>query len=153
MPMSLLEWMVRTTMLVLAGLVTLAILGSIHAMSTEAGSPGGFATEPGVAPAPAPSEQEREAAPAEQRAPGSSEGRVEGAGASGTIVASAPPPAERTQRWLEAIAYALLGLAGLFAIALILLWQLLRQLRRVADSAERSRFPPEPGRAINADRA
>ena len=154
MTMGLLEWTVRTTMLVLAGLVTLAILGAIHAMSTDAGTPGGFPTrsEPVLAPAPAPPD---EAAPHQEPAPATSASRAQAgvAGEGGTVVAAAAPPPERPQRWLEAIAYALLGLAGLFTIGLILLWQLLRQLRRIADSAEGSRFPSEPPPGINADRA
>ena len=37
-------------------------------------------------------------------------------------------------RWLEAIAYALLALAGLLAIALLLLASAARDLKRIADS-------------------
>jgi hypothetical protein len=40
MPHGLLEWTVRTLMMVLAGLVTLSILGSIAAMSNQSGGAG-----------------------------------------------------------------------------------------------------------------
>jgi hypothetical protein len=138
MPMSLFEWTVRMAMLVVAGLVTLAILGSIHAMSTNAGT-SDFPAERVLAPAPSPSEVSPPSSPQSPREAVPDTGRTGGepaaAGGTGTIVA-APPPSERPHRWLEAIAYALLGLAGLFTIGLILLWQLLRQLRRIADAAE-----------------
>lgn len=139
--MSLFEWTVRTVMLVLAGLVTLAILHAIHAMSTDADAPApapagrwvpaeqaATQPEPQQQPAPQPVE-ENAAAPATQPGAG-------GSGVQQGAVAAAPPQDERLQRWVEAIAYALLALAGLAAIGLILLWQLLRQTRRLADAAE-----------------
>jgi hypothetical protein len=46
----------------------------------------------------------------------------------------APPSREDPGRWLEAIAYALLALAGLLAIALLLLASAVRDLRRIADA-------------------
>jgi hypothetical protein len=140
MVLGLIEWTVRMVMLVLAGLVTLAILHAMHAMSTDAGGP---APAPQGRPVPieqaAPQQQprtaprpveEQKAAPAPQREAGGSVAQE------GTAVAAAPPQDERLQRWVEAIAYALLALAGLAAIGLILLWQLLRQTRRLADAAE-----------------
>jgi hypothetical protein len=127
--MRALDWLFRTAMLALAGLVTLAMLASIAAISTEAG-PGGFiaggerrapepAAEPGL------DRPERTAAPSSQ---GDDE-MVAGTAASGAAKADRDPG-----RWLEAIAYALLALAGLLAIALLLLASAARDLKRIADS-------------------
>jgi hypothetical protein len=140
MAMSFIEWTVRTVLLVLAGLVTLAILHAIHAMSTDAGVP---ASAPGVRSLPAEqvaSQRQPQPAPQPVEENGTApapQAEANGAvGQGGIVAAAAPPQDERLQRWVEAIAYALLALAGLAAIGLILLWQLLRQTRRLADAAE-----------------
>jgi hypothetical protein len=50
-------------------------------------------------------------------------------------VAAAPPAAEdRQARWLEAIAYALLALAFLGALAVLMLWSIVRELRRIGEA-------------------
>jgi hypothetical protein len=116
-------------MLALAGLVTLSMLASIAAISTE-GGPGGFipggerrAAEP--APEPDLERPDRTVAP-------SAEDGIEAVGGAGRGAAA---KAEREPgRWLEAIAYALLALAGLLAIALLLLARGARDLKRIADS-------------------
>jgi hypothetical protein len=46
----------------------------------------------------------------------------------------APPEEERPERWLEAIAYALLAIAGLLALLLILLWRGVRALTGIAEA-------------------
>jgi hypothetical protein len=130
------EWLFRTAMLAMAGLVTLSILGSIAALSTEEG-PRGF-----LAGRPAPPAIEGEprsdaAAPAATAGPQAEEDG--GSGSELTSIAS-PEPAER---WLEAIAFALLALAGLSAIGLLLLWRAAREIGRGADALEAlSRRPP-----------
>ena len=49
--------------------------------------------------------------------------------------AAAQPPAEgEKERWLEAIAYALLALAGIGALAVLMLWNVVRELRRIGGS-------------------
>lgn len=126
-------------MLVLAGLVTLSILGSIAAMSNDVAA-GAFTVE---RRAPQPVEAGPEQVPSEpqpQSEPVPDEGIVEGVatgapGGAGAALAVPPNPLDEIARWLEALTYALLALAGLAAIGLILLWQALRQLRRIADSA------------------
>lgn len=139
MVLGLVEWTVRMVMLVLAGLVTLAILHAMHAMSVDSGG--------GPAPAPpgrtVPMEQaatQEQSAPQpveEQKAAQAPQPEAGGTAVQdGAVVAAAPAQDERLQRWVEAIAYALLALAGLAAIGLILLWQLIRQTRRLADAAE-----------------
>lgn len=135
------EWVVRTAMLVLAGLVTLSILGSIAAMSNDAAAPPGAGEAAPVRPAPGP-----ETVPRASEAPTPEPGEVAEAGAGGAApgtaaegaaIAAAPPPAEdRLARWLEAISYALLALAGLAAIGLLLFWRAARQLRRIAEALE-----------------
>jgi hypothetical protein len=130
------EWLVRTVMLVLAGLVTLSILGSIAAMSNQAGVPD-LRTQrerPVLAPAPAPEPADpRPSSPAET-SPAPAPQPQTPAGAE-LVAVPAPPEEERPERWLEAIAYALLAIAGLLALLLILLWRGVRALGRIADRA------------------
>ena len=133
MPHRLVDWTVRTLMLVLAGLVTLSMLGAISAMSNEAGRPGlNFTGPPPEAnprpPAdPAPAASQAGNGPARSSAP---------SGSGGEIVAVGTPRDEPGERWLEAIAWAMLALVFLGALALVLLFEAVRQLRRIASAAE-----------------
>jgi hypothetical protein len=119
-------------MLVMAGLVTLSILGSIAAMTNDPGT--GFAA--GDRPLiEAERTQEREAA----RAPSTSEGSKAAAVAAGdsrgaNLVAAGAAPEDKVARWLEAIAYALLAIAGVGALGVLMLWSVLRELRRISRS-------------------
>ena len=136
---SLAEWVVRTAMLVLAGLVTLSILGSIAAMSNQAGVPGlpaGVRDRPLTAPAPEPAPRQAEPVPPSPRptAPAAAPAGEGTAGPGETVAVAAPPEPPATERWLEAIAYALLAIAGLLAFLLILLWRGVRALRRIAEA-------------------
>jgi hypothetical protein len=141
MSANLIEWTVRMAMLVLAGLVTLAILGSIAAMSNDAAtvapaaSRGTAAVEAAPQPLPAPPAEAVPAVP--PAAPGAAR-RDPSPGAPAIAAGAAPPssPGDDAERWLEAIAYGLLALAGLFAIGLVLLWRGLWQLGRIADALE-----------------
>ena len=131
------EWVVRTVMLVLAGLVTLSILGSIAAMSNQAGVPD-LRTQrerPVLAPAPEPVPEQA------QPQPGTTAGtplaptpQTEAPAGTELVAVPAPPEEERPERWLEAIAYALLAIAGLLALLLILLWRGVRALRGIAEA-------------------
>ncbi len=131
MPMTPFDWIVRTAMLVMAGLVTLAILGAIAAMTNDPGTRFDAAGDrPLVEGQPA---EPRETAPA----PFTPEEGPEGTnvavappaeGRSVTAVAAAPAPAAR---WLEAIAYALLAVAGIGALGVLMLWSAVRELRRI----------------------
>ena len=130
------EWLVRTVMLVLAGLVTLSILGSIAAMSNQAGVPDRRSERerPVFAPAPEP-QPEPPAQPQPEIAPKPSPAPPQQAQApTGTelVAVPAPPEEERPERWLEAIAYASLAISGLLALLLILLWRGVRALDRIA---------------------
>jgi hypothetical protein len=128
---SVFEWLVRTVMLVLAGLVTLSILGSIAAVSNQAGVPGlsGERQRPVLAPAPEPQPHSDSPAPTPAPATAQTEPGTE------LVTVPAPPEEERPERWLEAIAYALLAIAGLLALLLVLLWRGVRALTRIADAA------------------
>ncbi len=133
MPMTIFDWIARTAMLAMAGLVTLSILGAIAAMTNDPGT--GFAA--GDRPLiEAERAREREAA----RAPsGPEEGNAAAAAApsgsrGSTIVAARTAPEDRVARWLEAIAYALLALAGVGALGVLMLWSIVRELRRIGAS-------------------
>jgi hypothetical protein len=128
-------------MLVLAGMITLSIVGSIAAIPS-----GSIEGRIGI------DQPERtipQEVPAEKAAPPVPEG-VEGEqakppsgtpGASGNAVI-APPPQEEPdpERWLEAITYALLALVGLAALATLILWRGLKERRRMADALEAISF-------------
>lgn len=126
-------------MLVLAGMITLSIVGSIAAIPSGSieGRIGIDQPQP-----PLPQQAAPETAPPlpkaleEERAePGTS--GTGGPGASGTAATAPPPPEEDdAERWLEAITYALLALAGLAALATLLLWRGLKERRRIADALE-----------------
>jgi hypothetical protein len=139
MPTTVFDWMFRTAMLVMAGLVTLSILGSIAAMTNDPGTRFAGGHRPVIEPAQEQEqEREREAAPQAQPTPG--EGNLAAAAPSGgegatAVAVPAPPPEEGEEtRWLEAIAYALLALAGIGALGVLMLWSLVRELRRMGRS-------------------
>jgi hypothetical protein len=136
---SVFEWLVRTVMLVLAGLVTLSILGSIAAVSNQAGVPGlsGERQRPVLAPAPEPQPQPtpRPQPSSDSPAPTPAPATAQTEPGTELVTVPAPPEEERPERWLEAIAYALLAIAGLLALLLVLLWRGVRALTRIADAA------------------
>lgn len=129
---KLAEWVVRTVMLVLAGLVTLSILGSIAALSEQSGIPGGFRERERPVAAPEPQPAQAQPTPEAQQNTSTANSPAEGAGEPSAV--PAPPEEERPERWLEAIAYALLAIAGLLALLLILLWRGVRALGRIAEA-------------------
>ena len=129
MPTTLFDWIVRTAMLAMAGLVTLSILGSIAAMTSDPGT--GFAggDRPRIEAEP---EGEREPAPAPSAPQEGNPTAAAPAEGRDTAVAAAPPAGEdREARWLEAIAYALLAIAGIGALGVLMLWSAVRELRRI----------------------
>jgi hypothetical protein len=132
MPTTIFDWIARTAMLAMAGLVTLSILGAIDAMTNDTGTRfsapadrpvirGEMAEEPEAAQAPLPPEAGNVAASPQ------AEGRA------GTAVAAEAPAEDKEARWLEAIAYALLALAGIGALAVLMLWNVVRELRRIGE--------------------
>ena len=125
-------------MLVLAGLVTLSILGSIAAISTNNGGTPMLPERRDAGSLPGASAPQDTADPELPRNIGASVRpetvkEVEAPDpAQASVPRTAPDP-----RWIEAVAYALLGLAGLVAIGLILVALAVRELRRIADAVER----------------
>jgi len=136
MPTTIFDWIARTAMLVMAGLVTLSILGAIAAMTNDPGIRFSAGDRPVMEGERA---EEREAAQAPER-PEEGNGVVAAApaGSQGSmIVAARPDPEDKVARWLEAIAYALLALAGVGALGVLMLWSLVRELRRIGRSPTR----------------
>jgi hypothetical protein len=130
MPMTIFDWIARTAMLAMAGLVTLSILGSIAAMTSDPGT--GFAAgdRPVIEGEPA-QDREKAQAPADSGEGDAAAAAVPAGSGAGSIAAARPAPDDGTARWLEAIAYALLALAGVGALGVLMLWSVLRELRRI----------------------
>lgn len=135
MPTTIFDWIFRTAMLAMAGLVTLSILGAVAAMTNDPGMRFAAVDRPAVEGEPA---REREAARATS---GSEAGNAtvpgEQSEVQGTIAAARPAPEDKVVRWLEAIAYALLALAGIGALGVLMLWNVARELRRIGRPSDR----------------
>lgn len=129
---SLLDWIGRVVMMVLAGLITLSIIGAISAIpSGPVGTRMGVGEAPPAPPVIAEPETER----IERRAAPAAAEPTPGAGTGLPLAAPERKDAD-SARWLEAITYALLALVGLAALACLLLW---RGLGRIARTLESSR--------------
>ena len=131
-----LDWAGRVVMLVLAGMITLSIIGAIAAIpsgsiETRMGmEPRDWpAPTPATEPQPIPEPQAAPAVPAPQAAP-------QAGAPAGTAIAPAPEKPFDPVPWLEAITYALLALVGIAAFAAILLLRALGHWRRSADALE-----------------
>lgn len=129
-----LDWVSRVVMLVLAGLVSLSIIGSIAAIPS--GSIASLDDDgPSYGPSPTrttePDQQQSFEAARGDQAPGMAGGEA------GTAIEVAPKEEEADPaRWLEAITYALIALVGLAALATLILWRTLHERRRIADALE-----------------
>jgi hypothetical protein len=131
------DWLGRVIMLVLAGMITLSIIGAIAAipsgsigtrMGVERTSwPEPSPVEPRPAPPPRP---QPEAEPQPEPAPPAATPAQE------TVAAAPAPKPDPLERWLESITYILLALAGIAAFATILFWRALGHWRRSADALE-----------------
>ncbi|HYW15532.1 MAG TPA: hypothetical protein VE891_05190 [Allosphingosinicella sp.] len=132
MPTTIFDWIARTAMLAMAGLVTLSILGAIAAMTNDPGTRFTVPRDrPQIAGEPAREGDERQAeAPSGPGEGNLAESAVPGSGGA-TTVAIRSTPEDKTARWLEAIAYALLAIAGVCALGVLMLWNVLRELRRL----------------------
>ncbi|HEX8309132.1 MAG TPA: hypothetical protein VF645_12025 [Allosphingosinicella sp.] len=131
MPTTIFDWIARTAMLAMAGLVTLSILGAIAAMTEDAGTrladPGGRPVIEGERA------QERERAEPPPPVEGNPvAAKAEGGGAGAAAVRASAQDEE--ERWLEAIAYALLAIAGIGALAVLMLRNVARELKRISGS-------------------
>lgn len=135
--MTLFEWLGRVIMLVLAGMITLSIIGAIAAIPSGS-LPDPMAVAERRPVPPQPQEQPTPASPApdprptpeEQEAPPSAPLREQ------VALAPAGPDKADPADWLEAITYALLALVGIAALATVIFWRMLHQRRRMADALE-----------------
>ncbi len=128
-----LDWAGRVVMLVLAGMITLSIIGAIAAIPSSV-----METRMGVEPRDWPIAQP-EAEP--QPLPVSPGRGAATSGArqippSGTVLAPPPEAPADAARWLEAITYGLLALVGIGLLVTVLLWRALGHWRRSADALE-----------------
>lgn len=130
-----LDTLTRIVMMVLAGMVSLSIIGAIATMSEGGGGPAGFVFDRQPQPVPADT-NETEAAPAATGEGGLRRSDAAGEGTAPVSAAAGPPPDE-SAKWREVIAYVLFALAGLVALLALILWRILAELRRAADAAER----------------
>lgn len=126
------DWLSRLVMLVLAGMVTLSIIGAIASIpSGSIGTRIGF--ERAEQPVPVDAVPGDEVAEAVEQL----EGNTTAAGAQTTVsVAAAAPPERQAEDWLEAITYALIALAGLAGLGCLILWRSLHRQSRIADALE-----------------
>lgn len=131
---STIDWFSRLVMLVLASLATLAMIGSFASMSYQPlgdAFPGRTAMREG---APAPTGTP--GAVAETSDSGESGNVTAAVGGGGTLVAvphTLQRETEEVARWLKALTYAVLALAGFAAAGVIALARIAWQLGRVAD--------------------
>ena len=132
--MTVFDWLGRVIMLVLAGMITLSIIGAIAAIPS-----GGLPERIGMVDREAPVPPDAQPSPAPAPAPRAAEetkGEGTGPGDDRASMASAAGQPVDPAEWLEAITYALLALVGIAAFATILLWRMLHQRRRIADALE-----------------
>ncbi len=133
MPTTIFDWIARTAMLVMAGLVTLSILGSIAAMTNDPGTRFAARDRPRIE---AERAKERKAAQAPSTPrEGNPTAAVPGDAQGATVVAAPPAEEDKEARWLEGIAYALLAIAGIGALGVLMLWSIVRELRRLGRSS------------------
>jgi hypothetical protein len=137
--MSFFEWLGRVIMLVLAGMITLSIISALAAISSQTSVPRQLGFE--RAQAPVAPEPEPIPPPSQGAArPTTPEANMTDDSARSVPIAPAVHEPVDPARWLEAITYALLALAGLAVLGCLLLWRLLHQQRRIADAL--SAAPP-----------
>jgi hypothetical protein len=129
-----LDWAGRVVMLVLAGMITLSIIGAIAAIpsgtvQTRMGMEPRAWPEPRpiAEPQPVPAQPQTERIPPATSAP---------APQAGTVLAPARKEPVDPAGWLEAITYALLALVGAVVFAIVLLWRAVGHWRRSADALE-----------------
>lgn len=132
MPTTIFDWIFRTAMLAMAGLVTLSILGAIATMTNDPGTRFAGDDRPAIE---GESAREREAAPATSGPEaGNASVSAEPGEVQGAMAAARPAPDDKVARWLEAIAYALLAIAGVGALGVLMLLNVVRELRRIGRS-------------------
>ncbi len=129
-----LDWAGRVVMLVLAGMITLSIIGAIAAIPSGT-IPARMGVEPRAWPEPQP-QAEPQPVPRQAGSQPSPTTTPRPSAPRGAVLVPAPPPPVDPARWLEAITYALLALAGIAAFMAVLLLRALGHWRRSADALE-----------------
>ncbi len=130
--MKVVDWLARTTMLILAALATLALIGSLASVSN---SPIGDAF-PGQIEVPVTAPQPDTAASDPRPSGPSIVEPGQGTMTIETTVAApapTPPPDREIARWLKALTYAVLALAVFAAAGVIALLRIAGHLRRIAE--------------------
>ncbi|RHW18755.1 hypothetical protein D1610_00920 [Sphingomonas gilva] len=115
--MRAIDWAVRTLLLVLAGMATLAVIGSIAAIPAGGLPQGIERMMPGESP--------QALAPGEPVTAGD-------AATTDQTVAPAPPPRPQADAWAESLTYAVIALAGIAAAGLIVLMRIAGHLGEIA---------------------
>jgi hypothetical protein len=129
------DWLGRVIMLVLAGMITLSIIGAIAAIPSGS-IPPRLQFERRQWPIPQAVEKAQPPPSPQQPPPEAAPPEFAPTVQPNATLAPAPPKPANPADWLEAITYALLALAGLATFATLLLWRALRQWRRSADALE-----------------
>jgi hypothetical protein len=134
-----LDGLTRLVALVLAGMMSLSILGAVAAMSEGRLGPSAFPIDTRPAPPPP---GERDGAAPREAGPRGGVARPEPAAPVSGSVAAAPAPApaspelQAAAKWLEVIGYVLFALAFVAALIALILWRASRELGRAADALE-----------------
>jgi hypothetical protein len=135
--MNLGDLIARTLLLILSGLATLAIFASVDiAAQWSSNAPATSSIRPSPRPADATQEAGIDSRPApasEGQEKAASETSVGGSGGAAELVAVQAAGANQVARWLQALTYAVLALAGFAAAALIALLRIGSHLARIAD--------------------
>ena len=138
--MSFFEWLGRVIMLVLAGMITLSIIGAIASIPSGSLPDRIGVTEPSAPPPANPVPAPAPESPPEPVGQDASDTRPR---AEPVSVATAKRDTVDPSEWLEAITYALLALVGVAVLGTVILWRNLHERRRIADALEAlSRFGP-----------
>ncbi|SOB80288.1 hypothetical protein SAMN06297144_0984 [Sphingomonas guangdongensis] len=128
--MRIVDWLARTTMLVLASMATLALIGALANVSNSplAETLPGASVRPGELP-PIVGDEPASAISRDRTGPDAGVGNTQASRA----VAPAPSPLEREQvRWLRALTYAVVALAAFAAAAVVALNRIAAHLSRLA---------------------
>ncbi|WP_156347026.1 hypothetical protein [Sphingomonas sp. Leaf33] len=127
--MTIVDWIARTTMLVLAALATLALIGSLASVSNSPigdAFPGQVATQdapgPDAPPAPPTVRQETESSDA-----------ASARSATATVERILAQRDAEVARWLKALTYAVIALAAFAAAGVLALVRIGGHLARLAD--------------------
>jgi len=127
------DWIGRTLLLILSGLATFAVLLSLQSASQIGGESrtgnAPFSADPGAAGSEvdgAARQLDRETQPSRAPLPTSPTAET-------TQISAAAAPAPETGKWLRAITYALLALAGFAAAGLLVLLRITALLARISE--------------------